>query len=145
MRSGKTEKPEFRLIIADVTNREKMDNVFRDYRPEIVFHAAAYKHVGLMEENPHESIHTNVGGTRIMTKLAVKYKVGKFVMISTDKSVNPMSVMELPNVYAKKIIQAESQKEGCKTQFIVLVLEMFGIKWFSCSPVQQTDRKTEVQ
>lgn len=110
---------QFRLILGDVTNVQKMEQIFRDFRPDIVFHAAAYKHVSLMEENPHESIRVNVGGTRVVTELAVKYKVGKFVMISTDKSVNPASVMGVSKRICEKIVQAEAGKDGNKTQFIV--------------------------
>ena len=84
---------QFHVLPADVTNLAKMDLIFQEYRPDVIFHAAAYKHVSLMEENPHEAIRVNVGGTKVLTDLAVKYKVGKFVMISTDKSVNPTSVM----------------------------------------------------
>jgi len=110
---------EFRIIMADVTSREKMEIIYRDFRPDIVFHAAAYKHVPLLEDNPHESVRVNVGGTRILTDLAIHYKVGKFVMISTDKSVNPMSVMGASKRICEKIVQSESQKVNCKTQFII--------------------------
>ncbi len=108
-----------RLILADVTQAQKMEQIFRDFRPDIVFHAAAYKHVSLMEENPHEALRVNVGGTRVMTQLAVKYGVSKFVMISTDKSVNPTSVMGVSKRMCEKIIQASAQLDGNKTQFIV--------------------------
>lgn len=108
-----------RLILADVTHPLKMEHVFRDFRPDIVFHAAAYKHVSLMEENPHEALRVNVGGTRMVTELAVKYGVGKFVMISTDKSVNPTSVMGVTKRICEKIVQASSLLEINRTQFIV--------------------------
>jgi FlaA1/EpsC-like NDP-sugar epimerase len=110
---------QFQLMVADVTNFEKMDQIFYEFKPDIVFHAAAYKHVSLMEENPHEAIRVNVGGTRILTELAVKYKVGKFVMISTDKSVNPTSVMGASKRICEKIVQSKAQIEGEKTQFII--------------------------
>jgi len=106
------------LFLADVTNHEKMEQIFRDFHPEIVFHAAAYKHVSLMEENPHESIRVNVGSTRVLTELSVKYNVEKFVMISTDKSVNPTSVMGASKRICEKIIQAASQQPDITTQFV---------------------------
>lgn len=108
-----------RLILGDVTHPEKMEQVFRDFRPDIVFHAAAYKHVSLIEENPHEALRVNVGGTRNMTELAVRYGVSKFVMISTDKSVNPTSVMGVTKRICEKIVQASSLLELNRTQFIV--------------------------
>jgi FlaA1/EpsC-like NDP-sugar epimerase len=77
------------MVIGDVTNSEKMESVFYEHRPDLVFHAAAYKHVPLMEENPHEAVRVNVGGTMVVSAMAIKYKVKKFVMISTDKAVNP--------------------------------------------------------
>lgn len=110
---------QFQLLLADVTNIEKMDNIFREFQPDIVFHAAAYKHVSLMEENPHEAIRVNVGGTKVLTELALKYKVGKFVMISTDKSVNPTSVMGSSKRICEKLVQSISQVEGQTTQFII--------------------------
>ena len=110
---------QYRLILADVTHFQKMDQIFRDFRPDIVFHAAAYKHVSLMEENPHEALRVNVGGTRNITQLAVKYGVSKFVMISTDKSVNPTSVMGVSKRICEKIVQASAELDGNKTQFIV--------------------------
>jgi FlaA1/EpsC-like NDP-sugar epimerase len=109
----------FQLLLTDVTNIEKMEQVFDEFRPDIVFHAAAYKHVSLMEENPHEAIRINVGGTRILTELAAKYGVGKFVMISTDKSVNPTSVMGASKRICEKVVQSIAQVEGRETQFIV--------------------------
>ncbi|HPJ60867.1 MAG TPA: nucleoside-diphosphate sugar epimerase/dehydratase [Bacteroidales bacterium] len=109
----------FLIILSDVTNRVKMEQIFKEYRPDIVFHAAAYKHVSLMEENPHEAIRINVGGTRIMTELAVEYGVSKFVMISTDKSVNPTGVMGASKRICEKVVQARSQTERVNTQFII--------------------------
>ncbi len=110
---------QYRLILADVTQLQKMDQIFRDFRPDIIFHAAAYKHVSLMEENPHEALRVNVGGTRILTQLASQYNVSKFVMISTDKSVNPTSVMGVSKRICEKIVQAAFELDGNKTQFIV--------------------------
>mgnify|MGYP000588164740 CR=1 FL=1 len=83
----------FEIVLADVCSIIRMEQVLKDYRPEIIFHAAAYKHVPLMENNPQEAIKVNVGGTITIAELAVKYSVEKFVMISTDKAVNPTNVM----------------------------------------------------
>lgn len=80
-------------IVADICDTTKMNEIFKTYRPYKVFHAAAYKHVPLMESNPYEAVKTNVGGTKIIANLAVKYNVERFVMISTDKAVNPTNIM----------------------------------------------------
>ncbi len=82
-----------RFILADIRNASRMENIFRELKPDIIYHAAAYKHVPVMESNPSEAILTNVNGTRILADLAIKYRVKKFIMISTDKAVNPTSVM----------------------------------------------------
>lgn len=109
----------FKLIIADVTNPVKMEVIFKEFKPDIVFHAAAYKHVSMMEENPHEAIRVNVGGTKVLTDHALKYRIEKFVMISTDKSVNPTSVMGTSKRICEKLVQSKSQIKGETTQFIV--------------------------
>src|SRR5690606_26866499 len=80
-------------IVADVRNYDSLEKVFSDYQPDILYHAAAYKHVPLMEMNPQQAIFTNVLGTKYMADLALKYKVERFVMVSTDKAVNPSNVM----------------------------------------------------
>ena len=109
----------FKSQLADVTNIEKMELIFDRYHPDIVFHAAAYKHVPLMEENPHEALRVNVGGTRTMVELAVKYGVKKFVMISTDKSVNPTNIMGASKRMCEMLVQTKSMKEGINTQFVI--------------------------
>jgi len=86
-------EPVTRFIIADIRSSSRMENIFRESKPDIIYHAAAYKHVPVMESNPSEAILTNVNGTRILADLAIKYKAKKFIMISTDKAVNPTSVM----------------------------------------------------
>ena len=80
-------------IVASITNKEHMDKIFSEHKPEYVFHAAAYKHVPLMEDNPAMAVQNNIYGTRVIADLAVKYGTKKFVMISTDKAVNPTNVM----------------------------------------------------
>ncbi len=109
----------FKSQLADITNVEKMELIFKTFHPEIVFHAAAYKHVPLMEENPHEALRVNVGGTRTMVELSVKYGVKKFVMISSDKSVNPTNVMGASKRMCEMLVQTKSMKEGVKTQFVI--------------------------
>ncbi|MBN1186867.1 MAG: polysaccharide biosynthesis protein [Bacteroidales bacterium] len=118
LRSGYSHCP-VKLILADVANQEKMESLFKEFHPEVVFHAAAYKHVPLMEENPHEAVRVNVGGTKLITKLSVDYSVKKFVMISTDKAVNPTNVMGASKRLCEMIVQLKSQKLGNKTQFII--------------------------
>lgn len=86
-------KNSFTSEVADVRDEKRMQQLFENYRPQIVFHAAAYKHVPLMEENPYEAIRVNVCGTKLLADLSIKYKVQKFVMVSTDKAVNPTNVM----------------------------------------------------
>jgi FlaA1/EpsC-like NDP-sugar epimerase len=109
----------FKTQLADITNTEKMEVIFQTYHPEIVFHAAAYKHVPLMEENPHEALRVNVGGTKVLIDLSVKYGVEKFVMISSDKSVNPTNIMGASKRVCEMLIQTKAMKEGVKTQFVV--------------------------
>ena len=93
-------------VIADIRNKAALERVFKLYKPEMVYHAAAYKHVPLMEENPSQAILTNVEGTKILADLACKYKVHKFVMISTDKAVNPSNVMGASKRIAEKYVQS---------------------------------------
>lgn len=97
-------------IIADVRNYESLEKVFEEYRPEIVYHAAAYKHVPLMEMNPQQAIFTNVMGSKNMADLALKYETKRFVMVSTDKAVNPSNVMGASKRIAEKYVQSLSQK-----------------------------------
>ena len=110
-------------VIADVKSKEAMERVFKVYGPQVVFHAAAYKHVPLMEGNPSQAILTNIEGTKNLADLACKYKVKKFVMVSTDKAVNPSNVMGASKRIAEKYVQSlhlKNQKEKGKdtTKFI---------------------------
>nr|WP_185963875.1 nucleoside-diphosphate sugar epimerase/dehydratase [Flavobacterium restrictum] len=93
-------------IIADVRNREAMNRIFKLYLPQVVYHAAAYKHVPLMEENPSQAITTNVEGTKNLADLSCQYNVKKFVMVSTDKAVNPSNVMGASKRIAEKYVQS---------------------------------------
>ena len=97
-------------IIADVRNYDSLDRVFNDYNPDIVYHAAAYKHVPLMEMNPQQAIFTNVLGSKYMADLSLKYKAERFVMVSTDKAVNPSNVMGASKRIAEKYVQSLAQK-----------------------------------
>ena len=108
----------FEVVMASVTNHQRMEQVFAKYRPRYVFHAAAYKHVPLMEAAPAEAIRVNVGGTRIIADLSVEYGVKKFVMISTDKAVNPTNVMGASKRICEIYIQALTQSHQVETQFI---------------------------
>lgn len=94
------------LYIADVTNVHRMEEIFRMHRPDIIYHAAAYKHVPMMEDNPQEAIATNILGTKNLADLAVDYGVDKFVMISTDKAVNPTNVMGCSKRIAEIYVQS---------------------------------------
>ncbi len=102
------------VVIGDVRNRERLTNVFNTFKPEIVFHAAAYKHVPMMENNPSESILTNVLGTKTVADLASEFKVEKFVMVSTDKAVNPTNVMGASKRIAEIYIQSLGKKSATK-------------------------------
>jgi FlaA1/EpsC-like NDP-sugar epimerase len=99
-----------RSVLADVRNPEALEKVFINYRPDIVYHAAAYKHVPLMEENPSQAIYTNVLGTKNLADFAVTYGVERFVMVSTDKAVNPSSVMGASKRIAEKYVQTLQDK-----------------------------------
>lgn len=106
----------FEVIIGDISNEDRMRNIFDTFRPDYVFHAAAYKHVPLMEENPSEAILTNVHGTKTLVDLAMEYDVYKFVMVSTDKAVNPTNVMGASKRIAE--IYAQSANDLGNTKFI---------------------------
>lgn len=112
-----------RTIVTSITNKEHMERIFAAYKPEYVFHAAAYKHVPMMEDDPAIAVQNNIYGTRVIADLAVKYGTKKFVMISTDKAVNPTNVMgcskRICEIYCQSLNQAiaEGKVQGI-TQFV---------------------------
>jgi FlaA1/EpsC-like NDP-sugar epimerase len=110
-------------IVTSITNASRMESIFKEHRPQFVFHAAAYKHVPMMEDNPSEAVLNNIFGTRTIADLSVKYGVKKFVMVSTDKAVNPTNVMgcskRICEIYVQSLDKAlkEGKVEGT-TQFV---------------------------
>ena len=110
-------------LVASITNEGRMERIFSEFHPDFVFHAAAYKHVPMMEDNPTESIQNNVYGTKVLADLAVKYRTRKFVMVSTDKAVNPTNVMgcskRICEIYVQSLDKAEKDgKVDGITQFV---------------------------
>ena len=103
---AKNHEVKIQTVITDIRNKNSMETVFSQYKPDVVFHAAAYKHVPLMELNPSQAILTNVEGSKNLADLSCKYNVGKFVMISTDKAVNPSNVMGASKRIAEKYVQS---------------------------------------
>jgi FlaA1/EpsC-like NDP-sugar epimerase len=111
-------QPPFEPLIADITDAARMDQIMAAHRPEVVFHAAAHKHVPMMEWNPAEAIKNNCVGTQTLARLADRHGVREFVMISTDKAVNPTSVMGCSKLIAERFVQALSSES--KTKFLVV-------------------------
>ena len=106
------------FVVGNVTDRYRMRKIFLNHHPDIVFHAAAYKHVPLMEMQPYEAIKCNIGGIKVIADLAIEYEVKKFVMVSTDKAVNPTNVMGATKRICEIYIQSLSQITNMKTHFI---------------------------
>ena len=104
----------FYPVIADIQDQEKMDYVFKKFQPEIIFHAAAYKHVPLMEDHPDEAVKNNIFGTRIVADLSIKYGIDKFVFISTDKAVKPSSIMGATKRTGEMLCQSLNKKNSTK-------------------------------
>ncbi|MCO4818816.1 MAG: polysaccharide biosynthesis protein [Bacteroidetes bacterium] len=118
----KINKPNIEMMIGDVANEGRMRQLFKAFKPDIIFHAAAYKHVPLMEDNPYEAVNTNVFGTRILANLAVEYNAEKFVFVSTDKAVNPTNIMGASKRIAEMYVQSLNNildiKQDTHTKFI---------------------------
>jgi len=106
----------FEFILANVCNQSRMEDIFSQFKPDILFHAAAYKHVPVMEENPGEAVENNVMGTKTLADLSVKWGLSKFIMVSTDKAVNPTNVMGATKRIAEIYVQSLNNKG--KTKFI---------------------------
>ncbi len=110
----------YSVVIADVRNKERLNEIFETYKFDVVFHAAAYKHVPLMEDNPYEAVKVNVYGTKLLMDLSVSYNIDKFVMVSTDKAVNPTNVMgatkRIAEIYAS-CLNSESSTKFVTTRF----------------------------
>lgn len=107
---------DFKIVIGNIKDKVRTRKLFEAYRPEVVFHAAAYKHVPMMEENPYEAVQTNIFGTKNIAELAIEYGISKFVMVSTDKAVNPTNVMGATKRVAE--IFTQTQNSLGKTKFI---------------------------
>ncbi|WP_027377830.1 polysaccharide biosynthesis protein [Kaistella palustris] len=108
----------FKFVLADISNRHRIEPLFQKYQFSMVYHAAAYKHVPLIEENPHEAILVNILGSKNLSTLASKYRVNRFVMVSTDKAVKPTNVMGASKRTAELFVQALQNTESNETKFI---------------------------
>ena len=108
----------FKFVLADISNLNRLESVFEEYKFSVVYHAAAYKHVPLVEENPHEGVLVNIQGSKNLALLASKYKVDTFVMVSTDKAVNPTNVMGASKRAAELFVQALQNQSGNTTKFV---------------------------
>ena len=117
------------VVVTNIDRRTRMENVFASFRPEYVFHAAAYKHVPMMEDNPSEAVLNNIAGTKILADLSVKYGVDKFVMVSTDKAVNPTNVMgcskRICEIYVQSLNE-KLEKEAHGANYTQFVTTRFG-------------------
>ena len=109
-------------VIADVRNQTMLEPIFKEYHPDVVFHAAAYKHVPMMEDFPPQAILTNVLGTKNVADLAIKYGVQRFIMVSTDKAVNPTNVMgaskRIAEIYVQSLFLKLAKENSKCTKFI---------------------------
>ena len=142
---------EIALLVADIRDREKMDKLFKNVKPEVVFHAAAYKHVPMMEYHPDEAISSNIIGTKHVGELASKYGVERMVMISTDKAINPTSVMGASKRVAEMVVK-DLGKRHIGTKFVAVrfgnvlesngnVVHMFKRQIAEGGPVTVTDKR----
>jgi len=140
------------IMVADIRNREKMENIFKSFKPEVIFHTAAHKHVPMMEYHPDEAVSNNILGTKNLVELADKYEVNNFVMISTDKAINPTSVMGASKQVAEMIIKMYGKKS--KTNFVAVrfgnvldsngsVIPTFKKQIAEGGPITVTDKEME--
>jgi len=109
---------EIELVVADIRDRDKMDKIFKKYKPEVVFHAAAHKHVPMMEFHPDEAVMNNIIGTKNVAELADEHGAERVVMISTDKAINPTSVMGASKRVAEMVVKELGEKS--KTKFVAV-------------------------
>lgn len=114
-----SDKTEIVTVPADISDFKRMKHIFQQYQPQIVFHAAANKHVPIMEKHPYEAIKTNVFGTKVLADLSNEYWVEKFVFISTDKAVNPTGIMGASKRCSEMYLQSQAGKNGFTTQFVI--------------------------
>jgi FlaA1/EpsC-like NDP-sugar epimerase len=157
---GKWPGVEMELVVADIRDRDKMDKIFKKYRPEVVFHAAAHKHVPMMEFHPDEAVMNNIIGTKNVAELAERYGAERVVMISTDKAINPTSVMGASKRVAEMVVKdLGSRKAGIeesknKTKFVAVrfgnvlesngsVVPMFKQQIAEGGPVTVTDKEVK--
>lgn len=118
LRNGRKINARLSVEVRNITNVSRMEKLFKRYRPEVIFHAAAYKHVPLMEDNPFKAVEVNTLGTQGLADLAVKYKAEKFVFVSTDKAVNPTNVMGASKRLAEVYVQSLNSLHHVETRFI---------------------------
>ena len=113
-----TKDQDFKAVVCDIRNKIQLNYLFNLYKPNIIYHCAACKHVSLMEENPFEAVSVNIEGTKTLSDLAVKFNVDRFIMVSTDKAVNPISVMGVTKYLAELYLRALQQR-NLKTKFMI--------------------------
>lgn len=151
---GKWPGVEIELVVADIRDREKMDKIFKKYMPEVVFHAAAHKHVPMMEYHPDEAIMNNIIGTKNVAELAERYGAERFVFISTDKAINPTSVMGASKRVAEMMVKDLGSRSESKTKFVAVrfgnvlesngsVVPMFKKQIAESRPVTVTSREVK--